>query len=106
MIKKLKKKYPNIGKDYSRLLVLLKENPFAGDARDSNPGYSKKVWKIRLSSSDLKKGKRGGFRVIYAIHEEMESCFLLTIYPKVQKKDISDKEIERLLIELENEFYK
>ncbi|MFQ6073354.1 MAG: hypothetical protein ACE5KT_11750 [Methanosarcinales archaeon] len=56
MIKKLKKKYPNIGKDYSKLLVLLKENPFAGDARDLYP-FSKKKGLNQIKAIPRKYGK-------------------------------------------------
>ncbi|MFQ6120046.1 MAG: hypothetical protein ACE5KE_09190 [Methanosarcinales archaeon] len=61
-LKRLKKKYPKVKNDVEHVNIQLEENPEIGDPI---PGWNKEVWKIRAKSSDLKKGKRGGFRLIY-----------------------------------------
>lgn len=97
-VKRLKKKYHRIKHDLEQLVETLQDNPFAGVAI---PGFSHRVWKIRLASSDMQAGKRGGYRIIYALHQEEAACYLLTIYPKPDKSDVSAAELERLLLELE-----
>ena len=58
-IKFLKKKFPHVKDDLSPLLQNLQEDPQIGD---SIPGWNRKIWKIRASSRDLKRGKSGSFR--------------------------------------------
>ena len=87
----LKKFYPGIRKDLKELSVMLKENPKAGKP------LGKKVYKIRLKSSDIGKGKRSGYRVISYVIDELQKIRLLTIYAKPRKANISDKEILAIL---------
>ncbi len=101
-VKRLKKKYRRIKVDLERLVKTLKANPFAGMAI---PGFGHQVWKIRLGSIDMQVGKRGGYRVIYAVDREEQACYLLYIYPKPEKTDMSTRELEDLLLELEAFLY-
>ncbi len=96
--KRLQKKYRHIKADLGRLVDILQDAPFAGVAI---PGYGHQVWKIRLASTDMQVGKRGGYRVIYAVDREEGACYLLTIYPKSEKADVSGEELEPLLEDLE-----
>jgi mRNA-degrading endonuclease RelE of RelBE toxin-antitoxin system len=61
-IKALKKKYPHVKDDLLSQIETLEKDPSAGDPI---PGWNKEVWKVRVASSDVKKGKRGGYRLIY-----------------------------------------
>ena len=97
-IKRLLKKYHRIKFDLVALITLLTENPYAGTAI---PGYAHEVWKIRLASTDMKVGKRSGYRVIYAIDTRRSRCYLLYIYAKTDRTNITPAEIEALLAELE-----
>ena len=45
------------------------------------------------------KGKSGGFRAIYYAQMATE-VYLLTVYAKTQKENISRREVERLLVEI------
>lgn len=56
-IKALKKKYPHVKDDLEEVFPRLREDPEAGDCI---PGFEDRVWKLRVASSDIKKGKRGG----------------------------------------------
>jgi len=85
-VKRLAKKYRRIKQDLQVLVGILSENPFAGVAI---PGFAHQIWKVRLASSDIRAGKRGGYRVIYAIGRGTRTCYLLYIYPKPAKSDIS-----------------
>ena len=99
-VKILKKKYRRIKEDLVGMIQILKKNPRIGDPV---PGWNKKIWKIRTGSSDIKKGKRGGFRVIYLWKAREFKVYLLAVYFKGEKEDLSKKEIEELLRKLNQE---
>ncbi|MDF9831589.1 type II toxin-antitoxin system RelE/ParE family toxin [Parabacteroides sp. PF5-6] len=97
-IKRLTKKYRNIGKDYEALLDKLEQNPAIGI--DLGGG----VRKIRMPISDKGKGKSHGARVItytVIINEENGVITLLTIYDKAEQVTITPQEIARLLKNIE-----
>jgi len=96
-IKKLKKKYPRILADLDVLISLLEKDPRKGIH------IGKSLYKIRLKSSDLNKGKSGSFRVIYYVVFEDGTVYLLTIYFKGKRENIVWREIEELLEKLEKE---
>lgn len=48
--------------------------------------------KLRVSNADRGKGKRGGFRVIYLDIPEMKRTYLLGLYGKTEKADLSSDE--------------
>lgn len=93
-VKYLKKKYHRIGSDLERLNSILIDNPAYGDAV---PGLEGRVFKARLASSDMGKGKSGGFRIIYYLRSSDNTIYLLTIYAKAYKEDIDPVEIKALL---------
>lgn len=93
-VKYLKKKYRHIASDLEDLNKLLAEGPFCGESIE---GLEGKVFKIRLACSDMKKGKSKGYRVIYYYPEEGQTIYLLTIYAKAYKENISVAEIKRLI---------
>ena len=101
-IKRLKKKFPHIKADFSTLFQNLQEDPQMGDPI---PGWNRKVWKIRISSTDMKRGKSGAFRFIYAWTSGERILCPLFVYFKGEKEDITKAEIEvllkRLFLELE-----
>jgi hypothetical protein len=47
------------------------------------------------------KALRSGYRVIYAINQETELCYLLFMVAKPERGDITASEIEALLAELD-----
>lgn len=99
-IKILKKKYRKVKDDLENVIKRLEEGPGIGD---SIPGWNKEIWKIRVASSDIKKGKRSGFRLIYLWKAGEFKVYLLAVYFKGEKAEISKTEIERLLKELNKE---
>jgi mRNA-degrading endonuclease RelE of RelBE toxin-antitoxin system len=58
---------------------------------------------VRVSSSDVKKGKRGGYRLIYFWKTGEMKVYLLVAYFKGEKTEITKKEIETLLKKLNEE---
>ena len=96
-IKDLKKKYPQVKDDLLANVKALEKDPSAGDPI---PGWNKEVWKVRVASSDVKKGKRGGYRLIYLWKAGEMKIYLLVAYFKGEKVEITKKEIETLLKKL------
>ncbi len=99
-IKALKKKYPHVKDDLFSQIRALEEDPTRGDPI---PGWNKEVWKVRVASSDVKKGKRDGYRLIYFWKAGEMKVYLLVAYFKGEKAEISKKEIESLLRKLNDE---
>lgn len=96
-IKALKKKYPHVKDDLLRQVKGLEVDPSAGDPI---LGWNKEVWKVRVASSDVKKGKHGGYRLIYFWKASEMKVYLLIAYFKGEKTEISKTEIETLLKKL------
>lgn len=66
------------------------ENPEKGSIVTGTGG----VRKIRLKSAS--RGKRSGFRVCYFYYDEMGDLFLIMVYSKNEKEDLSQEEKKRL----------
>jgi len=83
-------------KDYEKLEKSLVENPKQGAVI---PGLSG-LRKIRIKSSYS--GKRGGFRVDYLDIPKAEFLYLMVIYPKNLKEDLTPEEKREIktLVEL------
>ncbi|MCY4539192.1 MAG: type II toxin-antitoxin system RelE/ParE family toxin [Chloroflexi bacterium] len=59
------------------------------------PGVGYAVYKVRLPNRSARRGKSGGFRVIYYA-QIADTVTLLAIYSKSEDVDISIKEIQQL----------
>jgi mRNA-degrading endonuclease RelE of RelBE toxin-antitoxin system len=99
-VKALKKKYPHVKDDLVGQIKVLEEDSSAGDRI---PGWNKEIWKVRVASSDVRKGKRGGYRLIYLWKADEIKIYLLVAYFKGEKAEITKKEIEILLKQLNQE---
>ncbi len=97
-LKRLKKKYPNIRLDVDSLIESLQNGETPGDQVQAT-GYT--VYKARLKSTDLNKGKSGGYRVIYFI-QMLTEVALITIYVKSERVDLSADIIRQLIEEYLN----
>ncbi len=90
-LKRLAKKYPSLKKEFLKLLSEIEENPKQGD------GMGKDCYKIRFAISSKGKGKRGGARVILNVMVDDKRVYILSIYDKSDKANLSDKELSDLL---------
>ncbi|MFM7600937.1 MAG: type II toxin-antitoxin system RelE family toxin, partial [Pseudanabaena sp.] len=63
-LKQLAKRYRSIRKDLEPLIAQLKTGDIIGDQL---VGLNREVFKVRLTNSDIRKGKSAGYRVIYYI---------------------------------------
>ena len=74
--KRLQKKYLRLKEDVERLQLTLPKNSTAGVPLGSD------LFKIRLASTDMAKGRRGAFRVIYYLMIAVDTIVLLDLYSK------------------------
>ncbi|NMM65256.1 hypothetical protein HBE96_21975 [Clostridium sp. P21] len=93
-IKWLKKKYPNVLKDLSETLTIIDNDSNSGDRIE---GLNKLIFRIRIPSRDMNKGKSGGFGTIYYVVTEHKEIILLTIYAKSKQENIMPSRIEEIL---------
>ena len=78
-------------------------NPMAGNVIPGSGGIRKVRW------TRPGKGKRGGVRVIYYFHDALIPLFLLTVYSKSRKDDLSREELKamrKLVAELRSNYAK
>ena len=97
-LKKLKRKYRNIADDIEPTLEDLEKGNIKGDVIKMNLSDDEgSAIKIRVANTDINSGKSGGYRLICYAEKSDGTIFLLTIYCKREKEDISNKEILKLL---------
>jgi hypothetical protein len=81
------------------LIGYLAHNPKAGDVVPGAGGIRKIRWRLEG------RGKRGGARVIYFFHDVSVPLFLLTVFPKNERVDLSQADcngfqrLTKLLVE-------
>ncbi|MCA9436820.1 MAG: type II toxin-antitoxin system RelE/ParE family toxin [Candidatus Omnitrophica bacterium] len=76
--------------EYDDLVTYLAENPTAGVLVKGGGGIRKLRWRSGG------KGKRGGSRVIYFHHSSKMPLYLLTLYEKNEKDDLSPKDLKEI----------
>ena len=90
-LKRLNKKYPSLKQEFLELIERLEENPEQGANLGNN------CYKIRLAIQSKGKGKSGGARVITNFIIADATVYLLSIYDKSDKDNLTDNELEELL---------
>lgn len=74
--------------DLQELISFLANNPDAGVVAKEMNGCRKLRWPSKLKGS----GKRGGYRVYFLNRSEYGEVWLLTIFTKTEKEDLSHRE--------------
>jgi len=82
--------------EYGQLQQELILNPEAGNVIRGSGGVRKLRWKVRG------RGKRGGLRVIYFVRRSMDTCWMLTVYPKNVTDTIPGHVLSQIREEIEN----
>ena len=90
-LKRLAKKYSSLKKDYSKLLESLGQNPQQGTNLGNN------CYKIRMAITSKGKGKSGGARVITNFIISQKTVFLISVYDKSERENLTDSELKELL---------
>ena len=85
--------------EYKRLQEVLLMRPEVGDLIPGSGGLRKLRWRM------MGKGKRGGLRIIYYWDVPDESFFMLAVYKKSQKEDLTQQQL-RILRGLVEEWLK
>jgi len=89
--KKIGRKHHSLKSDIEFLIDLLEQNPLLGEPLGND------CFKVRMAISSKGKGKSGGARVITCVKVVENDVYLLSIYDKSVKENISDKELDELL---------
>jgi len=96
-LRQLAKKYRHIRADVQPIIDKLEEGEKPGD---QVPRVQYEVFKVRVKNSDAKRGKSGGYRIIYYVTSE-HAVVLVTIYSKTEQEDVSPSEIRRIIEQYE-----
>lgn len=92
-LRALAKKYRHIRSDVQPAIDQLQAGEVMGD---QVPRTRYAIFKVRVRNSDIQKGKRSGYRLIYHLRTP-KNIILVTIYPKLDQSDISTEQIRRIL---------
>ncbi len=99
-VKRLKRRFPHVSDDVRAAVQQLLENPRKGVVIPGGSGARKE----RVVNTNLDKGKSGGYRLIYWVEEQpAPTIYLLLLYAKSDRDDVTRRELEQLLNELASE---
>jgi mRNA-degrading endonuclease RelE of RelBE toxin-antitoxin system len=91
-IKKLSKKYKNIENDIETFLLNITSLDDLGIELKNN------IYKVRIANSNKNKGKSAGYRLISYVKILENEIHLIYIYDKSSLENISEKEIDSLIL--------
>jgi mRNA-degrading endonuclease RelE of RelBE toxin-antitoxin system len=95
--KKLQRRYPHIKDDIREGVELLLQTPRLGVIISGSGG----IRKMRLSNRDARRGKSGGYRLLYYLEdEESQTLYLLLVYSKSDRENVTRSELKQLLDEI------
>lgn len=92
--RRLSRKYSSFKQDLLKLVYLLREDPEMGTSLGNN------CYKIRMAIRSKSKGKSGSARIIMHVVVEKKYVYLLSVYDKSEKADLSAGELRSLLKEI------
>ena len=98
-VRQLAKKYRQIKSDLRPVLDALRQGQTPGE---QIPGVQYTVFKVRAKNSDSRKGKRGGYRIIYQRVDD-GLIVLVTVYSKTEQSDITSHEIRQIILDYETQ---
>jgi mRNA-degrading endonuclease RelE of RelBE toxin-antitoxin system len=87
-LKRLSKKYPSIRADLAQLAASLENDPMQGTP------LRRGAFKIRMAITSKGSGKSGGSRVITCVRMPLDRIYLLDIYDKSERANISDTDLD------------
>jgi len=98
-LRALARKYRHIRSDVQPVIEQLEAGEIIGD---KVPRIKYAIFKVRVRNSDIRKGKRSGYRLIYHLRSG-KNVILVTLYSKLDQSDISAKQINRIIAEFERQ---
>ena len=97
-LKRLRRKYPAVTDEVGKFITEL-ENGNRPGVQLARYGYE--LYKVRLPNPSARRGKSGGFRVIYYV-QFADLVHLELIYSKSEECDVSAQAVEAILAEIED----
>ena len=94
-LRQLAKKYRRIQSDLQPILDELTGGQLPGD---QIPGVGAEVFKVRAKNSDSRKGKSGGYRLVYWVKSD-EEVILVTVYSKTEQEDVAPELLRQAIDE-------
>ena len=76
--------------EYTKLQLFLTEYPESGKVIHGSGGFRKLRWKLE------NKGKSGGVRLIYYLYKSDEVIYMIYVYKKSEKEDLTQSQIKQL----------
>lgn len=98
-LKLLTRRFPHVREDVCAAIDEILRHPTLGVVVPGSEG----VRKLRIRSTDLKRGKSGGFRLLYIVLSNRELICPLLIYAKSDWGDVTRRELRALLADLKQE---
>ncbi len=92
-LKRLSRRYRRIRRDLQPIIEHLAAGETPGD-RIQGLGHT--VYKLRVRNTDAKRGKSGGYRIIYYLRSDAD-VLLVTIYSNYSKAEQSDIVVDDVL---------
>lgn len=100
-MRRLAKSFPSVGDDvtaaYQALSTVRDRGPYNPPQVSLVPGFGRELLKVRVASSDQKKGKSGGFRMV--LLRVGAGWRPVAIFAKVQAEDFAHHDLLRRLAE-------
>lgn len=93
-LRALAKKYRSIRSDVQPIISEIQKNNLIGNQIPKTGENT--VYKVRIKNSDIRKGKSGGYRLIYYVKNE-KKVILITIYSKTEQSDIAPEQIRQII---------
>jgi mRNA-degrading endonuclease RelE of RelBE toxin-antitoxin system len=95
-----KRKYSHVIDDIYKVVGQLQEGNLIGTPQNNlSLPEGEVVYKVRTVNTDTKSGKSNGYRIIYYVIKDDKEIYLLTVYYKKDKENVSTKEILSLIEE-------
>ena len=92
-LRELAKRYEHIRSDLQPVLDQIR----AGETPGTQvPGTGYTLFKVRVANRDARRGKSGGYRVIYCLHTANDRL-LVTIYSKSDQADVTAAKLRRII---------
>ena len=99
-IKRLERHFPHVKDDVRIAIGLLTKEPRTGVVIPGSSG----IRKLRVRNTDQTRGKIGGYRLVYYVTDSpVPTIYLLLLYSKSDKSDVTSQELKQLLNELMEE---
>ena len=92
-IKKLQKKYRNINSDIDNFLKNIKNHNDLGISLGGG------IYKVRLTNSDVSRGKSGGYRLLTYLQIIDNKITLIYIYSKSDLENLTEQEVDEMILD-------